>query len=165
MNSLALFKPIRLFVFDMDGVLTDGRLLLMPDGEQLRSMNIKDGYAMKQAVDLGYGLIVISGSHSDPAVLRLNKLGIDAVFTRVEHKEKVLSDYLQGTSYASNEILYMGDDMPDLAAMRLCGLPCCPADACLDVQQAVKYRSPFQGGQGCVRDVIEKVLKLNQVWS
>lgn len=165
MNSLELFQPIRLFVFDMDGVLTDGSLLLASEEEQLRTMNIKDGYAIKRAVDCGYTVLVITGSHSDPAVARLRHLGVTQIFTRIEHKEQVLQDFLTSHPFAFENILYMGDDMPDFLAMQLCALPTCPSDACIDIRKVAKYISPFPGGRGCVRDVIEKVLKLNQNWN
>lgn len=165
MNSLELFQSIRLFVFDMDGVLTDGSLVLTPDEEQLRTMNIKDGYAIKRAVDCGYTVLTITGSHSDPAVARLRHLGVSQIFTRVEHKEQVLQEFLTSHPFSFEETLYMGDDMPDFLAMQLCALPTCPSDACIDIRQVAKYISPFAGGHGCVRDVIEKVLKLNQDWN
>jgi len=165
MNILELFAPIRTFVFDVDGVLTDGNLLLTEDGHMLRSMNIKDGYALQLAVKKGYSVWIISGGRSEAVKLRLNKLGINDVHIGIESKKEFLQDLAVTAKIPVESVLYMGDDMPDLAAMQLCGLPCCPADAVPEIKHIARYVSPHNGGKGCVRDVIEKVLKLNGHWS
>ena len=161
---LELFAPITTFVFDIDGVLTDGNLHLTEDGHMLRTMSIKDGYALQLAIKKGYGIWVISGAKSEASRSRLMKLGIDEVHIGVEDKK----EFLQGMSASLNvpfaAMLYMGDDIPDYAVMRLTALPCCPNDAVPEVKQVAKYISPYDGGKGCVRDVIEKVLKLNGHW-
>lgn len=164
MNLLELFAPIRTFVFDVDGVLTDGTLMLTEDGHMLRSMNIKDGYAMQLAIKKGYKVWVISGGKSEAVRLRLNKLGLSDVHIGIENKKEVLHEIAIASNTAYPSILYMGDDIPDYAAMQICGLPCCPNDAVSEIRQVAKYISPFDGGKGCVRDVIEKVLKLNGDW-
>lgn len=164
MNLLDFFAPIRTFVFDMDGVLTDGSLLLQGDGQMLRAMNIKDGYAMQLAIKKGYKIWIISGSSSEPAKMRLNRLGIDAVHMSVDSKKDLLHTLAKDTGTHYEHILYMGDDIPDYAVMQLCGLATCPNDAVMEIKQIAKYISPFAGGKGCVRDVIEKVLKLNGDW-
>jgi len=164
MNILELFAPIRTFVFDVDGVLTDGNLLLAEDGSMLRALNIKDGYAVQLAVKKGYGVWVMSGSVSEPVRKRFNSLGIADVYTDVESKMELLHELVISKKTDFTTILYMGDDIPDLEAMRLTGLPCCPSDAVPEIKQVAKYISPFPGGKGCVRDVIEKVLKLNGDW-
>jgi 3-deoxy-D-manno-octulosonate 8-phosphate phosphatase (KDO 8-P phosphatase) len=164
MNLLELFAPIRTFVFDVDGVLTDGSLLLTEDGHQLRSMNIKDGYAMQLAIKKGYDIWVISGANSEAVKTRLNKLGIQHVHIGIESKKEVLHELAQHSKTGLESVLYMGDDMPDYDVMQLCGLPCCPNDAVPEIRQVAKYISPLNGGKGCVRDVIEKVLKLNGDW-
>lgn len=164
MNLLELFKPIRVFVFDVDGVLTDGSLMLTEDGHMLRSMNIRDGYALQLAIKKGYKVWIISGGKSEAVRLRLNRLGVQDVHIGIDSKKEFL-DKIAATSetdYAS--VLYMGDDIPDYAAMQACGLPCCPSDAVAEIKQVAKYISPCGGGKGCVRDVIEKVLKLNGHW-
>jgi 3-deoxy-D-manno-octulosonate 8-phosphate phosphatase (KDO 8-P phosphatase) len=157
MNLLDFFAPIRTFVFDVDGVLTDGSLMLTEDGHMLRSMSIKDGYAMQLAIKKGYRIWIISGGRSEGVRLRLNKLGIQEVHIDIESKKEFLHEMTVGSKTTYGSILYMGDDIPDYAAMQVCGLPCCPADV-------AKYISPYNGGKGCVRDVIEKVLKLNGDW-
>lgn len=164
MNLLELFAPIRTFVFDVDGVLTDGMLVLTEEGHMLRSMNIKDGYAMQLAIKKGYKVWIISGGRSEAVRLRLNKLGINDVHIGIESKKEVLHEIAVASKTAYDSVLYMGDDIPDYAAMQLCGLPCCPNDAVAEIKSVSKYISPLIGGQGCVRDVIEKVLKLNGDW-
>jgi len=164
MNLLERFAPIATFVFDIDGVLTDGSLQLTEDGHILRTMNIKDGYALQLAVKMGYKVWVISGGRSEAARLRLNKLGIDEVHIGIENKKEFLQEMAQTLNVGFEQILYMGDDIPDYAVMSICGLACCPNDAVPEVKQLSHYISPHGGGQGCVRDVIEKVLKLNNHW-
>ncbi len=158
------FTKIRLFVFDIDGVLTDGNLLILPDGQWARTMNIKDGYALQLAVKKGYRILVISGGDAVPVKQRLQKLGITDIFLPVHNKPEILQQYLQDHQIPREAVLYMGDDIPDLAAMQLAGLPCCPQDAATEIKQSSLYISPLAGGKGCVRDVIEKVLKLNGHW-
>ncbi|MFT4061174.1 MAG: 3-deoxy-D-manno-octulosonate 8-phosphate phosphatase [Edaphocola sp.] len=163
-NILSLFEPIKAFVFDIDGVMTNGTLLVQENGELLRHMNIKDGYALQLAAKKGYGVWVISGGRTEAAKKRLQNLGIKDVYIAVEDKAALLEQLIAGNGLAKAQLLYMGDDMPDLKAMQLCGLPTCPADAVAEVRMAATYISPFNGGTGCVRDVIEKVLKLNGHW-
>ncbi len=164
MNILANFREIKAFVLDVDGVLTDGMLLLLDDGQMCRRMNIKDGYAIQLAVKKGYHVLVISGGSSDAVKLRLQKLGVSAIHMQVTDKQQLLKRYVASNGLAWNEVLYMGDDIPDLAPMKLAGLPCCPADAVAEIRELSAYISPVNGGYGCVRDVIEKVLKLNGHW-
>ncbi len=164
MNLLELFAPIRTFVFDVDGVMTDGSMVLAEDGHMLRSMNIKDGYALQLAVKKGYQVWVISGARSEAVKLRLNRLGVQQVHIGIEAKKEFLHDIVVAAKTDYANVLYMGDDIPDYAAMQACGLPCCPNDAVTEIRQVAKYISPFNGGKGCVRDVIEKVLKLNGDW-
>ncbi len=165
MNVLELFKNITTFVFDMDGVLTDGTLLLMPGGIMARKMNIKDGYALQLAIKKGYNVIVISGGALPEAEERLRKLGVRHVFMSCQDKKATLQDFLSANSLRWEEVLFMGDDMPDYEAMKLTGLPCCPLDAVMEIRQVSQYISPLKGGEGCVRDVIEKLLKLRGDWA
>lgn len=164
MNILELFAPVRTFVFDVDGVLTDGSLLATEDGQLLRRMNIKDGYAIQLAIKKGYKVWILSGAKSEGVRLRLQKLGVKDVHIGIETKKELLQDIALSSQTAYESVLYMGDDIPDYAAMQLCGLPCCPSDAVPEIQAIAKYISPYKGGEGCVRDVIEKVLKLNNDW-
>lgn len=164
MNILELFKPIKNFVFDVDGVMTDGTLQLLENGELSRRMHIRDGYALQLAIKQGYRVGVISGGNSRLVVERLNGLGIKDIFMGVPDKEVVLAEYLEDNDLKAEELLYMGDDIPDYGAMKRAGLPACPRDASREIKAICKYISPIAGGCGCVRDVIEKVLKLNGNW-
>jgi 3-deoxy-D-manno-octulosonate 8-phosphate phosphatase (KDO 8-P phosphatase) len=164
MNLLELFKPIKTFIFDIDGVLAIDTMIVMPDGELIRSMNSKDGYALQLAIKKGYNIIIITGGNSEAVKQRLIKLGVKDVFLGVHNKEKLLQEYADQQNLSLSQMLYMGDDIPDYMAMQLVSLPCCPADAVPEIKQICKYISPFTGGYGCGRDVIEKVLKLNGHW-
>ncbi|WP_118976110.1 KdsC family phosphatase [Taibaiella koreensis] len=164
MNVLELFEPIKVFVFDIDGVLTDGMLHVQEDGELLRRMNIKDGYALQLAIKKGYKVWVISGGKTQAVRNRLDKLGVTEVHVAIDDKTSLLRRLIEAGGYQAAELLYMGDDMPDKASMLLCGLRTCPADAVSDIKQIAHYISPLKGGAGCARDVIEKVLKINGHW-
>lgn len=164
-NILEQFKKITTFIFDVDGVLTDGSLLLLDNGVQARRMNIKDGYALQLAVKMGYRILIVSGSQSEQVIQRLQKLGISDVHMSVSDKKSLIEEYMKKKKLQNEEVLYMGDDIPDLPAMSVVGLPTCPADAATEIKQAAAYISSVYGGFGCVRDVIEKVLKLNDHWN
>jgi 3-deoxy-D-manno-octulosonate 8-phosphate phosphatase (KDO 8-P phosphatase) len=164
MNVLALFRKITTFVFDVDGVLTDGTVLVLANGLQARRMNIKDGFALQLAIKKGYRVTIISGGNSPEVTDRLEKLGIKEIYMPVLDKKKFLAEYMVDHQLKKEELLYMGDDLPDLPLMEIVGLACCPADAVSEVREAVTYISPQNGGCACVRDVIEKVLKLNDHW-
>lgn len=163
MSILDQFKRITTFVFDMDGVLTDGTVYVL-DGGQYRRMNIKDGYALQLAIKKRYRVVVISGGNSDPAVDRLQKLGLVDIFMGVKDKKACLLAYMQQHGLVAEEVLMMGDDIPDFEVMKLAGVACAPADAVMEIREAAHYISLYPGGMGCVRDVIEKVLKLNDHW-
>lgn len=158
------FKKITTFIFDVDGVLTDGTVLLLENGLQARRMSIKDGYALQLAVKKGYRIMVLSGGDSAPVADRLNKLGITDVHLSVTDKKSLVEKFIKANNLAPEEVLFMGDDMPDLPAMAVAGLPTCPADAAIEIRRVAKYISLFTGGNGCAREVIEIVLKLNEHW-
>ncbi|MEO6289988.1 MAG: HAD hydrolase family protein [Ginsengibacter sp.] len=164
MNVLSNFRQIKTFIFDMDGVLTDGTLLVNQKNKWLRKMNIKDGYALQLAIKNGFRIVVISGSDAPPVTERLNELGITDVFMKVTDKKSMLINYLSENGLSASETLYMGDDIPDYECMLMAGFPCCPADAVVEIKKISSYISPLGGGYGCVRDVIEKVMKLNNSW-
>ncbi len=164
MSMLDQFKKITTFVFDVDGVLTDGTVLVLDNGLQARRMNIKDGFALQMAVKNGYRVVVVSGGDSPQVKSRLVKLGITDVTMAVLDKKAFITRYIDEQKLDRSQVLYMGDDLPDLGAMEIVGFPCCPADAVQEVRTASKYISPFNGGFACVRDVIEKVLRLNDQW-
>ena len=164
MNILELFKPIKTFIFDVDGVLTNGTLLILSDGQMARQMNIRDGYAIQLAIKKGYRVVIISGGTSEAVQGRLEKLGVTEVFLKIDNKRDKLIEYVRQQNLKWDEIIFMGDDIPDYTSMQLVGLACCPADAATEIKQISKYISPKNGGDGCGRDVIEKVLKLNGHW-
>ena len=158
------FKNINTFIFDIDGVLTDGTVLVLENGLQARRMSIKDGYALQLAVKKGYAVLAVSGAAASPVIDRLNKLGIKEVHMAVTDKKSFVKNFISTQRLATNQVLYMGDDMPDLEVMSFVGLPACPADAITEIKKISKYVSPYNGGYGCVRDVIEQVLRLNGDW-
>ena len=161
---LDIFKNINVFVFDIDGVLTDGSLLVMDGGLMIRRMQVKDGYALQLAVKRGYSIFVISGGNSPQVKERLSKLGVENVYMPIDNKLEKLKELIDKYQLQKEEILYMGDDIPDLEVMQYCGLACCPADAVSEIKTISRYISPLKGGEGCVRDVIEKVMKLQGKW-
>jgi 3-deoxy-D-manno-octulosonate 8-phosphate phosphatase (KDO 8-P phosphatase) len=164
MNVLEYFQKITCFVFDVDGVLTDGGVLLLENGLQARRMNIKDGLALQMALRKGYRVVVISGGSSEPVIRRLQYLGLEEINLGLKDKLKFMEAYLEQNGLKWEEVLYMGDDLPDIPVLEKAGLPCSPADGAFEVKKISKYISPVNGGFGCVRDVIEKVLKLNDHW-
>jgi 3-deoxy-D-manno-octulosonate 8-phosphate phosphatase (KDO 8-P phosphatase) len=163
-SFLTKLKDITTFIFDVDGVLTDGSVFITDTGEQSRAFNIKDGYALQLAVKCGYNVCAISGSRSKSAIHRLNSLGIADVYIGAHVKADKIKIYMEEKSIIATNVLYMGDDIPDLAAMKLAGLPACPADAAEEIKAVSLYISPYSGGKGCARDVIEKVLKVQDKW-
>lgn len=164
MNVLEHFQDINTFIFDVDGVLTDGSVLLLENGLQARRMNVKDGLALQMAVKNGYKVIIVSGGSSEPIIHRLQYLGLTEINLGLKDKLKFLEAYVAQNNLRWQQILYMGDDLPDIPVLEKVGLPCCPADAAIEVRTISKYISSVNGGYGCVRDVIEKVLKLNDHW-
>lgn len=164
MDTIDLFKNVTTFIFDVDGVLTDGTVLVLENGLQARRMSIRDGYALQLAVKKNYQVLVISGAAISPVVDRLNKLGITHIHMGVTDKKGFIKNFMANNNLATEQVLFMGDDMPDLPVMSIVGLPACPADAVEEIKKVSKYISPVSGGYGCVRDVIEKVLKVNGDW-
>lgn len=164
MSILEKFSRIKLLAFDLDGVLTNGKLLIMPDGEWLREMDIKDGYALQHATKNGLHIAVITGSSSEPIGKRLNKLGIQEYFQNTSSKATVLQSLMLKFNVKQDEVLFMGDDIPDLDAFEISGCKTCPADAVPEIMGMADYISPKKGGDGCVRDVIEKVMKCRDIW-
>ncbi len=159
------FKHINTIVLDVDGVLTDGTLLVMPGGLMVRRMNIKDGYALQLAVKKGYHVAIISGGDSPEVKERLLKLGVTDVYMKVHDKLSVLQEYLLLNGLDAANTAYMGDDMPDYDVMQHVGMPSCPADAASEIKKLSAYVSPLNGGAGCVRDLIEKIMRVRGDWS
>ena len=163
-NYKESLRHINTFVFDYDGVLTDGTVILMSNGDALRTANVKDGYALQLAVKKGYRVVIISGGYSESMLRRFEALNIKDVFLGVERKIEVLQDYLEKRNISHDEVLYMGDDIPDFEIMKIVGVPTCPADAAEEIKAIARYISHLKGGHGCARDVIEQVMKIQGKW-
>lgn len=155
---------VNTFIFDYDGVLTDGTVILMSNGEALRTANVKDGYALQLAMKKGYRIAIISGAYSESVKRRFEALKVSDVFLGVEKKIDVFDEYLSEHSLDPECVLFMGDDIPDLEIMHNAGVPTCPADAAEEIKALAAYISHHNGGHGCVRDVIEQVLKVQGKW-
>ena len=161
---LEKLKHIKAFIFDVDGVLTNGIVHVTETGEQLRQFNIKDGYALQLAIKRGYRILALTGAKSKGVELRLKGLGIKDVFLNLDSKTEAYLNFVASSGLSADQILYMGDDMPDLEVMKIVGLAVCPSDAAGEIKSVSHYISPKNGGEGCVRDIIEKVLKIQNNW-
>ncbi|MDT8415616.1 MAG: HAD-IIIA family hydrolase [Flavobacteriaceae bacterium] len=164
-NYKEYLNDIRTFVFDVDGVLTDGSFIITTSGELLRSMNTKDGFAIKIAHEKGYRICIISGGNNEGVKHRLRELGITDLYFGSLEKRAALDEFLDINQIEPKTVLYMGDDIPDLEAMQLVALPTCPQDAVPEVKKMALYVSHKKGGKGCVRDVIEQVLRVHGNWN
>lgn len=164
MNQLEPFQHIHTFIFDVDGVLTNNEVLVTEDGRLLRQMNVRDGLAIKMAVKAGYRVCVITGGKSEGVKTRLEGLGVQDIYLDKQDKLEAYNEFVSIYDLDPEAILYMGDDLPDYPVMRRVGLPTCPRDACSEIIEIAKYISPQNGGDGCARDVIEKVMRLQGKW-
>jgi len=163
-NYKLLLASVKTLIFDVDGVMTDGSVLVTLEGEMLRTMNVKDGYALQLAVKKGYNIVIISGGNCNSVKTRFTLLGITEVYLGVSNKLDVFDKYLKKTGIDASSVLYMGDDLPDFPVMAKVGVPACPADAAEEIKAISKYVSIFKGGEGCVRDMIEQVMKIQGTW-
>jgi len=165
MNDLqAMLSKVTTFLFDYDGVMTDGTVYMDSNGDPLRSSNVKDGYALQLASKLGYNVAVISGAVVTNITKRLNSLGVRDVFTGAFDKVLTLDEYMKQKQLTPEQIVFMGDDIPDLRVMQKVGVPACPADAADEVKAISVFISKCPGGRGCVRDIIEQTLKSQGKW-
>lgn len=163
-NYLKKLHDIKCFIFDVDGVLTDGTTLALESGEQARSFSIKDGYGIERALLAGYTVAIISGGNQIGVRKRLEFLKIRHIHLGVKDKTEVFGKLCADTGINPSEVLYAGDDLPDYDVMKLAGLPCCPNDAIQEIKDISLYISDKNGGGGCVRDMIEKVMKVQGTW-
>ncbi len=163
-NYKEYLKDITTFIFDVDGVLTDGSILVTTKGEMLRKMNVKDGYALKTALLKGYNICIITGGTNEGVKDRLKGLGITDIYLGAHHKADPLDEYLDIYGIPAEQVLYMGDDMPDIPPMKKVKLATCPQNAVAEVKTICDYVSHKNGGEGCVRDIIEQVLKVRGDW-
>ena len=155
---------IRAVVFDLDGVLSSETIALGGDGTPMRTVNIKDGYAIQLAIKMGLRVAIISGCRIEAVRKRYEGLGMQDIYLGADVKIKVYDDFIAKYNLNDDEVIYMGDDVPDLEILRRVGCPVCPQDACPDVKDACLYVSPYRGGYGCGRDVIEQTLRAQGKW-
>lgn len=163
-NFKEKLNEVKAFAFDVDGVFTDGQVFLMPGTEFVRSVNIKDGYAVQHCIKMGYPIAIISGGSSEEVRKRFVNLGVTDIYLKSHNKWDDYEDFRYKYHLEHNQILYMGDDVPDLKIMQKVGVPTCPSDAATEICEISDYISSKGGGQGCVRDVIEQVLRLHDKW-
>lgn len=163
-HYLKRLPKITTLIFDIDGVLTDGIVTIMPNGDQLRSLNSKDGFAIQLAVRKGFKICVITGGNSENVKMRLAKMGVTDVYLNIAQKIDTYDDIKVMYDLKDEEIMYMGDDLPDYEIMQQVGIPACPQNAAREIRDISKYISDQDGGKGCVRDIIEKVLRAQGKW-
>ncbi|MBO6234179.1 MAG: HAD hydrolase-like protein [Prevotella sp.] len=155
---------VKAIIFDVDGVLSLSTIQMSPAGLPVRTVNIKDGYAIQLAIKMGMKIAIISGG-TDPSIEeRYRKLGMTDIFMSCSTKIQVLNQYLADNHLSADEVIYVGDDIPDYEIMKVVGCPCCPADACSDIKEISTYVSPYEGGKGCARDIIEQILRAKGLW-
>ncbi len=157
-------KNVKAFVFDVDGVLSKDTSPLNEEGDPVRTANVKDGYAVRNAIRLGFPVAVITGGYIERVRRRYKKLGVQYYYDNAQDKVKCLEDFLEKTGLKSENILFMGDDLVDYNAMLKVGIPVCPADAVAEIKAISKYVSHKNGGEGCARDVIEQTLRVQESW-
>lgn len=162
-NFKELLRNVKAFAFDVDGVFSNN-VLMHPSGEMMRTMNIKDGFAVQYAVKKGYPIAIITGGNSDAVRVRFEKLGVKDIYLKSNNKIVDFNDYLLRNQLQKEDILYMGDDLPDYQIMKLVGVPTCPADAVEEIKSIAAYISYKTAGEGCVRDVIEQALRVQGNW-
>ena len=164
MDIYALANNIKAFAFDVDGVMTSGALLLTDEGKYLRTFHIRDGYAIRKAIDEGFKIVVISGGIAEGVEKRLKHLGIKDVYMNTNEKEPTLLQWMVDHGITNNQLAYMGDDILDISGMNHASIKACPADAVFEVKSIANFFSLKNGGDGCVRDLIELVLKVQSKW-
>ncbi len=157
-------KGIRAIIFDVDGVLSCETVTMDSTGEPLRTVNIKDGYAIQLAQKKGLRIVILTGGNTDSILHRYQRLGVEDIYMGCAVKIQTYDDFLKKYGLTDTQVLYMGDDIPDYEVMKRVGCPCCPADACGEIKSISTYVSKKNGGQGCARDVIEQVLKAQGMW-
>ena len=157
-------NKVKAFAFDVDGVLSSHVIPMYPNGEPMRTANIKDGYAIQLAVKLGYPIAIITGGRSEAVKNRFESLGVTDIYLGARNKVEHFNHWLEKNNLSSDEVMYMGDDIPDVPVMKMAGVAVCPADAVEEIKALCKYISHQDGGQGCVRDVMEQVLRVNNQW-
>ena len=157
-------RDITTMIFDFDGVFSDNIVYLHPPHEFIRSMNVKDSFAVQHAAANGFNVAIITGGNNEVVKARFEYLGIKDVYLRAADKMNVFNEYITKKNINPSEVLYVGDDLPDYQVMKKVGLACCPADAAEEIRRICHYVSPYTGGNGCVRNIIEQVMKVRGNW-
>lgn len=157
-------KKVSTIIFDVDGVLSTSTIPMSAEGEPMRSLNIKDGYAIQLAIKQGLRLAIITGGRDVGIMKRYSKLGMEDIFMGCGVKLEVFREYLRKNGLTKEEVIYVGDDIPDYEVMGEAGCPCCPNDACPDIKALSRYVSPYDGGMGCARDILEQVMRAKGMW-
>ena len=157
-------RKIKAIIFDVDGVLSCETITMSSDGEPLRTANIKDGYAIQLAQKLGLRIVILTGGRTEAVRVRYEALGLEDVYMGCAVKMKTYEEFLARYGYTDEEVMYMGDDIPDYEIMQRVGCPVCPKDACPEIKEVSLYVSHCDGGRGCGRDVIEQVLRAQGKW-
>ena len=157
-------KNIKAFIFDVDGVLSKDTSSLDENGDPIRTANVKDGFAIRNAINFGFPIAIITGGYVEHVRLRYEKLGVKHYYDKARDKTKCLKDFSEKTGIDVNNMLFMGDDLVDYKVMLEVGIPVCPKDAVADIKTISKYISPKKGGKGCVRDVIEQTMRAQNKW-
>jgi len=163
-NYKAKLGKINTFIFDFDGVLSDGMVLLTEEGHYLRKTSVKDGYALQLAVKKGFRIIIISGAKAEGMYKRLYNLNIKDIFLGVENKLEKYKEVKEKYGFEDENAIYMGDDIPDYEVLKTVGVATCPADAATEIKEIADYISDKKGGEGCARDIIEQVMKIHKLW-
>ncbi len=164
LNLKQKLNKVNTFIFDVDGVLTDGKVLVMENGEVVRNMNSKDSFALQLARKKEYNVIFISGGNNLAIKNVLKKSGIDTVYLNQHNKIECYKNFIDQNNINDEQVAYMGDDLPDFEVMSRVGVATCPKDAATEIKTICCYISPFNGGEGCVRDIIEQVMRLQGTW-
>lgn len=157
-------KEVKAFVFDVDGVLSKDTSPLNENGDPVRTANVKDGFAIRSAINAGYPVAIITGGFIERVRLRYEKLGVEHYYDKARDKVACLNDFIEKVEIKKENVLFMGDDLVDYNVMKEVGLPTCPKDAVQEIKAISKYISDKNGGDGCVRDVIEQALKAQEKW-
>lgn len=164
MSFLDKLHHIDTIILDVDGVLTDSSVYILEDGVLMRKMSTRDGYAIQYAIKKGYRIIIITGGKSQGVIKRLQNLGVQEIYSGIQNKLEAMDELIEVYGLDLSTAAYMGDDLPDYEALRLVSLSTCPANAAPEIREICQYISPFKGGEGCVRDLLEKILKVQGKW-
>ena len=163
-NYKTLLNNVRAFVFDVDGVMTNGKVMITSEGEMYREMDTRDGFALKYALLKGFKIGIISGGTNEGVRKRLELLGVNKVYLGIHEKDIAFDDFVSTFNINPDQVLYMGDDVPDVPVMEKVGVSTCPQDALPDVKRVVDYVSHKKGGDGCVREIVEQVMRVQDKW-